>query len=43
MKKDLLKLLDNVQENGKETPQPQRYLLIDGLNLFLETLAYLTR
>jgi DNA polymerase I len=41
MKKDLLKLLDNVQENGKETPQPQRYLLIDGLNLFFRNFSIL--
>ena len=32
-KKDLLKLLDNVQESGKETVEGER-LMIDGLNLF---------
>jgi len=34
MKKNLLNLLDNIQEHGEETPQSERYLLIDGLNLF---------
>jgi hypothetical protein len=34
MKKDLLNLLDTVQEHGEELPQSERYLLIDGLNLF---------
>ena len=33
-KKDLLKLLDNVQESGKETVEGERVLMIDGLNLF---------
>ena len=34
MKKDLLNLLDNIQEHSGETPQNERYLLCDGLNLF---------
>lgn len=39
MKKDLLKLLDNVQENNVEAPQPERYMLIDGLNLFFRNFS----
>jgi DNA polymerase-1 len=39
MKKDLLKLLDNVQENTQETPTPERYMLIDGLNLFFRNFS----
>jgi DNA polymerase-1 len=39
MKKDLLKLLDNVQENNVDTPQPERYMLIDGLNLFFRNFS----
>ena len=39
MNKDLLKLLDNVQENSVETPQPERYMLIDGLNLFFRNFS----
>jgi len=39
MKKDLLKLLNNVQENSVETPQPERYMLIDGLNLFFRNFS----
>lgn len=39
MKKDLLKLLDNVQENSIELPQPERYMLIDGLNLFFRNFS----
>ena len=39
MKKDLLKLLDNVQENSEETTQPSRYMLIDGLNLFFRNFS----
>lgn len=39
MKKDLLKLLDNVQENDVETPQPERYMLVDGLNLFFRNFS----
>lgn len=32
--KDLLHLLDNVQEEGNDTPKERRVLLIDSLNLF---------
>jgi DNA polymerase-1 len=39
MKKDLLNLLDNIQEHGDETPQSERYLLIDGLNLFFRNFS----
>lgn len=39
MKKDLLNLLNNVQEHGEETPQSERYLLIDGLNLFFRNFS----
>ena len=39
MKKDLLNLLDNIQEHGEETPQSERYLLIDGLNLFFRNFS----
>lgn len=39
MRKDLLKLLDNVQKEGIETPQPERYMLIDGLNLFFRNFS----
>jgi len=39
MKKDFLSLLDNVQEHGEETPQSERYLLIDGLNLFFRNFS----
>ena len=37
--KELLKLLDNVQEDGKETASGERFLLIDGLNLFFRNFA----
>tara|TARA_R110000822_G_scaffold18061_6_gene60017 strand:+ start:466 stop:1491 length:1026 start_codon:yes stop_codon:yes gene_type:complete len=37
--KELLKLLDDVQENGKETASGERFLLIDGLNLFFRNFA----
>ena len=40
-KKDLLKLLDNVQESGKETVEGERVLMIDGLNLFFRNFAML--
>ena len=33
-KKDLLKLLDNLDEQGQETVEGERVLMIDGLNLF---------
>ena len=39
MKKDLLNLLNNVQEHGEETQQSERYLLIDGLNLFFRNFS----
>ena len=39
MKKDFLSLLDNVQEHTAETPQPERYMLIDGLNLFFRNFS----
>ena len=39
MKKDLLNLLNNVQENGEELPTPERYMLIDGLNLFFRNFS----
>lgn len=39
MKKDLLNLLSNVQEHGEETQQSERYLLIDGLNLFFRNFS----
>jgi len=39
MKKDLLNLLNNVQEHGDELPQSERYLLIDGLNLFFRNFS----
>jgi 5'-3' exonuclease len=39
MKKDLLNLLNTVQEHGDELPQSERYLLIDGLNLFFRNFS----
>ena len=39
MKKDLLNLLDNIQENGQELPTTERYMLIDGLNLFFRNFS----
>jgi DNA polymerase-1 len=39
MKKHLLDLLDNIQETGDEIPQSERYLLIDGLNLFFRNFS----
>ena len=39
MKKDFLSLLDNIQEHTVETPQPERYMLIDGLNLFFRNFS----
>jgi DNA polymerase-1 len=39
MKKDLLNLLNNIQEQGEELPQSERYLLIDGLNLFFRNFS----
>jgi 5'-3' exonuclease len=40
-KKDLLKLLDNVQEDGDDTVKDKRVLFIDGLNLFFRNFAML--
>ena len=40
-KKDLLKLLDNLDEQGQETVEGQRVLMIDGLNLFFRNFAML--
>ena len=39
MKKDLLNLLNNIQEHGEESPQSERYLFIDGLNLFFRNFS----
>lgn len=39
MKKHLLDLLNNIQETGEEIPQSERYLLIDGLNLFFRNFS----
>ena len=39
MKKDLLNLLDNIQEDGEESPQYERYMLVDGLNLFFRNFS----
>lgn len=40
-KKDLLKLLDNMDEQGQETVEGERILMIDGLNLFFRNFAML--
>ena len=40
-KKDLLKLLNDTQENDKELSKGNRILLIDGLNLFFRNFAML--
>lgn len=40
-KKELLKLLDNLEEQGLETVESERVLLIDGLNLFFRNFAML--
>ena len=40
-KKNLLKLLDNLQEQGEETAEGKRVLFIDGLNLFFRNFAML--
>ena len=37
--KELFRLLDNIQEQGKETVKSERVLLIDGLNLFFRNFA----
>jgi len=39
MKKDLKDLLDNLQENSEETQQHERFMLIDGLNLFFRNFS----
>jgi DNA polymerase-1 len=39
MKKDLLDLLNNIQKDGEELPTHERYLLIDGLNLFFRNFS----
>ena len=39
--KELLKLLDNLDEQGEETVESQRILMIDGLNLFFRNFAML--
>lgn len=40
-KKELLKLLNNLDEQGPETVQTDRVLIIDGLNLFFRNFAML--
>jgi DNA polymerase-1 len=37
--KELLKLLDNMEEQGEETVEGERILIIDGLNLFFRNFA----
>ena len=37
--KELFRLLDDIQEQGKETVKSERVLLIDGLNLFFRNFA----
>jgi len=39
MKKDHLSLLNNIQETGEELPTSERYMLIDGLNLFFRNFS----
>lgn len=39
MKKDHLSLLANIQEKGEELPTTERYMLIDGLNLFFRNFS----
>jgi DNA polymerase-1 len=39
MKKDLLDLLNNIQKDEEELPTYERYLLIDGLNLFFRNFS----
>tara|TARA_R100000951_G_scaffold19252_1_gene16051 strand:- start:9982 stop:11004 length:1023 start_codon:yes stop_codon:yes gene_type:complete len=38
-KKDLMKLLDGIQEDGDNTPKEKRIILIDALNLFFRNFA----
>jgi DNA polymerase-1 len=40
-KKNLLKLLDDIQEDGEDTVKNKRILFIDGLNLFFRNFAML--
>lgn len=40
-KKELLELLNNLDEQGEETVEGQRVLMIDGLNLFFRNFAML--
>ena len=40
-RKDLLKMLDNMDESKEETVEGQRILMIDGLNLFFRNFAIL--
>jgi hypothetical protein len=37
--KELLNLLDNLDEQGEETVEGERILMIDGLNLFFRNFA----
>ena len=37
--KDLMKLLDGIQEDGDDTPKEKRIILIDALNLFFRNFA----
>ena len=39
MKKDLKNLLDNLQENTNEIQQHERFMIIDGLNLFFRNFS----
>tara|TARA_R110000803_G_scaffold33149_1_gene72695 strand:+ start:2642 stop:3670 length:1029 start_codon:yes stop_codon:yes gene_type:complete len=39
MKQSHLDLLNKIQEKGEELPQPERYMLIDGLNLFFRNFS----
>ena len=39
MKKDLKNLLDNLQENADEIQQHERFMIIDGLNLFFRNFS----
>jgi len=41
MSKNLLSILDNVSQDTNPTPQNDRYLIIDGLNLFFRNFAML--
>ena len=41
--KELLSLLDNLDEQGEETVESQRILMIDGLNLFFRNFAMMNK